>query len=76
MSEHVEQMSDEELLGAIGALDRQGLPIDRRFEGDDDLIRDLCDVLGVANLVVNIQLVGALVLREAVARGLQLPRSN
>lgn len=37
---NTKELADQEIIALVTAFDRQGLPLNRRFEGDDDILRD------------------------------------
>lgn len=70
------ELSDQQLLDVVRAMDIVSLPLDRRFEGDDKAITDLMTALNLNQTVVDKLLISREVLRECVSRGLQLPLGN
>ena len=68
--------TDQELVELVLSFDRQGLPLDRRFDGDDRAIRDLMKQLSIAPLAANVLMVMSVLLREATIRGLKIPPIN
>jgi len=69
-------MTDDEIISVVTAIDRQMKPMSVRFEGDDDAVRTLADSLGVQQGTVQMHLLTSAVLREAAHRGLFIPKGN
>lgn len=70
------EMTDKELLDVVLAFDRRSRPMEQRFDGDDQPIRDLCSRLNVRSGPVFAELIIEACLRECCARGLRIPRGN
>jgi hypothetical protein len=68
--------TDEQLVELVHSFDRQGLPLSRRFDGDDRAIRDLMEKHKILPVVANVALVMTVLLREATIRGLVIPPVN
>lgn len=69
-------LSDDQIISLVSAFDRQGLPLSRRFEGDDEVLREFCRDHDINGLVANFSVVLCVVLREATIRGLTIPPVN
>lgn len=69
-------MSDEEIVEIVTAFDRQGLPRNRRFDGDDEALRIFCKNHDINTSAVNFTVVLCVILREATIRGLTIPTVN
>lgn len=69
-------LTDQQLLDIVRAMDHVARPLDRRFEGDDDPIVELMKSMNLTQGLVDKLLITGEVLRECVSRGLQLPRGN
>jgi hypothetical protein len=69
-------LSDEEIIALVTCFDRQGLPLERRFQGDDDILREFVNQHGVNQLAANFAIVLCVLLREATIRGLTIPPVN
>ena len=76
MENFARELSNEELINVIGALDRIGNPLERRMEGDDDAIVNLMKRLNLDQGIATKMLIGYEVARECASRGLQIPRPN
>jgi len=76
MTDMFTQLKDEEIREIILAHDRQSMPLTRRFDGDDQAIRDAMEALGHPPLIANMVLVAGLAMREALARGITISRPN
>ena len=63
-------LSNTEIITLIQCMDRLDLPMSRRFEGDDEQIVKLMNDLGLKQTLVDKLLLGGLVMREALHRGL------
>lgn len=72
----IESKTDIQLIELIKSADRLALPMSRRFEGDDDDIVALMTEMGLTQGLVHKLLIQTLVMREALARGLHIPRGN
>lgn len=70
------QLSNDQLIEIVQSFDRQGLPLERRFKGDDQAIRDLMCAHQIQPLAANIAIVLTVILREATIRGLTIPTVN
>ena len=70
------QLSNDQLIEIVQSFDRQGLPLERRFKGDDQAIRDLMCAYQIQPLAANIAIVLTVILREATIRGLTIPTVN
>ena len=73
---NTETLSDEQIVNLVMAFDRQGLPLNRRFEGDDDVLREFVKEHGINDFVANFAIVLCVILREATLRGLTIPSVN
>lgn len=71
-----EQTTDDELIDVIRCHDRQGLPLERRFEGDDAALREATIGAGVNDVIANMTIVAVMAMREALVRGLTITRPN
>jgi hypothetical protein len=69
-------LTDDDIIGIVTAFDRQGLPLDRRFEGDDQQLRDFVNKHNIDQLAANFAVVLCVILREATIRGLIIPPVN
>ena len=69
-------MTDEELIDVVYAMDSVAKSLERRFEGDDDALVKLMAVLECRQDVASKLLITSEVLRECVARGLNISRKN
>jgi hypothetical protein len=69
-------MTDDQIVNLITAFDRQGLPLNRRFEGDDEMLRAFVKDHDINGLAVNFAVVLCVILREATIRGLTIPPVN
>ena len=77
MIDFAQKMTDEELLSIVRAGDSLRLPFDRRYDGDTSALDDLLLRLEIKpSDVVTKLLVQGEVMREALARGLSISRSN
>lgn len=76
MHNFARELSDQEIIDVIQALDRINNPITRRMEGDDDAIVNLMTKLKMPQTLAEKFLVGYVVAREATSRGLQIARPN
>ena len=76
MQNFASELSDQEIVDVIQALDRMNNPLSRRMEGDDDAIVNLMNRLKVPQTIADKLLVGYVVAREATSRGLQISRPN
>lgn len=72
---HISALDDAAILSLVASLDRLERPIARRFEGDDADIVALMTTLGLHQTLADKLLIGGLILREAVHRGLTLTRT-
>lgn len=70
----IAEFSDEDLIAAVAENDRYRLPVERRFAGDTPIIDALMQELELPGMIVNKLLIASLVFREALVRGLQIPR--
>jgi hypothetical protein len=70
------ELTDSELVSIVQAFDRQGLPIHRRFEGDDQILRDFLSRYQINHYAANFAVVLCVLLREATIRGLKIPPVN
>ena len=68
--------TDAGLIAVITAFDRQALPMHRRFDGDDDALREAMTIAGHRQMAANMALIAGLAMREALTRGLTIPVSN
>jgi hypothetical protein len=73
---NTKELSDEQLIELVQAFDRQGLPLSRRFEGDDQILRDFLTKHSINNYAANIAIVLCVILREATIRGLVISQVN
>jgi hypothetical protein len=69
-------MTDDQLIDVVKACDNLANPMARRFEGDDAAIVDLMNRLDMKQDLVSKLLVQTVVMREMIARGIQMQRSN
>ena len=69
-------LTNTQILNIVSAFDRQMLPLNRRFEGDDEALRLIMQEQGIQPHVANMALVMVPILREAVARGITIPKLN
>ncbi len=69
-------LTDDEIVGIITAFDRQGLPLERRFDGDDQILRDFVTKHNIRQLAANFAVVLCVILREATIRGITIPPVN
>ena len=69
-------LSDDQIVALVTCFDRQGLPLERRFEGDDDILREFVDRHSINQHVANFAIVLCVLLREATIRGLTIPPVN
>jgi len=69
-------MTDDALVAVVQSMDRQGLPLSRRFEGDDQPLREVMVVLGFRAEVGFMDLIAGMAMREALTRGLTIPAIN
>jgi hypothetical protein len=69
-------MTDDQIVNLITAFDRQGLPLNRRFEGDDEILRSFVKNHGINDFSINFAVVLCVILREATIRGLTIPPVN
>jgi hypothetical protein len=69
-------MSDDMVVDLIRSFDRQGLPLNRRFEGDDEILRSFVKDHGINYFSVNFAVFLCVILREATIRGLTIPPVN
>ena len=69
-------LSDDQIVSLVSAFDRQGLPLSRRFEGDDEVLREFFRDHGINGHASNFSVVLCAVLREATIRGLTIPSVN
>lgn len=76
MQNFARELSDQEIIDVIQALDRINNPLGRRMEGDDDAIVSLMTRLKMPQTIAEKLLVGYVVAREATSRGLQIARPN
>lgn len=76
MLDFAKNMSDEQLIDVVQAIDRVSKPLPERFEGDDAPIVELMSQLGLKQTIVDKLLITGEVLRECAHRGLQIPRPN
>ena len=65
-------LSNGELISLIQCMDRLDLPMSRRFEGDDEQIVKLMSTLDLKQTLVDKLLIGGLLMREALHRGLAI----
>ena len=73
---NTENLSDEQIVNLVMSFDRQGLPLNRRFEGDDDVLREFVKDHGINDFAANFAIVLCVILREATLRGLTIPTVN
>lgn len=69
-------LSDEEIVSLVTAFDRQGLPLERKFPGDDEILRDFMKKYEINHFAANFAVVLCVLLREATIRGLTIPPVN
>lgn len=69
-------LTDEQIVSLVTAFDRQGLPLNRRFEGDDDALRVFVKDHGIKDFAANFAIVLCVILREATIRGIIIPPIN
>lgn len=72
----ISAMSEDELRAVVTALDRIGKPLAQRFLGDDTPIVELMVKMGLPTTLVEKHLIGGLVMRECLHRGIQIPHGN
>lgn len=68
--------TDEELISIIRVYDVLERPLERRFEGDDVDLVNFLDAHGMKQDIVTKTLIIGAAMREALTRGLQIPRGN
>lgn len=73
---NTKELADQEIIALVTAFDRQGLPLNRRFEGDDDILRDFTKKHEINHHAANVAIVLCVLLREATIRGLVIPPVN
>jgi N-acetylglutamate synthase-like GNAT family acetyltransferase len=69
-------MTDTQIVEIVQSFDRQGLPLARRFEGDDQALRDFVIRHEIKDVIANMAVVMVIILREAAIRGLIIPPVN
>ena len=69
-------LSNGELISLIQCMDRLDLPMSRRFEGDDEQIVKLMSTLDLKQTLVDKLLIGGLLMREALHRGLAIEHNR
>lgn len=76
MQNFARELSNQEIIDVIQALDRINNSLVRRMEGDDDAIVNLMTKLNMPQTLAEKLLVGYAVAREAASRGLHIARPN
>lgn len=73
---NTKELADQDIISLVTAFDRQGLPLNRRFEGDDDVLRHFMKKHEINHLAANVAVILCILLREATIRGLVIPPVN
>jgi hypothetical protein len=73
---NTKELADQDIIALVTAFDRQGLPLDRRFEGDDDILRNFMKNHEISHFAANVAIVLCVLLREATIRGLVISQVN
>lgn len=69
-------MSNEEIVTLVNAYDTLSLPMERRFEGDDDELENIMEKYGFKRDVVTKSLIIGQAMRFALHKGLHIPSKN